>query len=138
MRRKLSVSLASGCLAVASCLALTTAMPAQAQSLAEPTHYAAAQRVNLRVSPWCNREGGYVSISWMSDNPQKWDWVGLYDKPVNEAGRDGYLTWQWVDGYLDYEYVTSYKKGTFYAAYWRWNYGLGRYILIEEGGPVTC
>lgn len=91
----------------------------EAASLGEPT---------VSRYAWIGVSNGWADLCWYADNPEQYDWVGLYDNQAK--GANSYLFYSWTKESYTHYLSNQYFVSDLSVRYFRWNAGLNSYQEI--------
>ena len=74
-------------------------------------------------------KGKYFIISWNVVNPQRWDWIGIYENGI--INKEAYRDYQWVTRTSPYRTKVKVNAG-YQARYYCWDSNLDRYLELAR------
>jgi hypothetical protein len=76
-----------------------TRNPTKAPLTAAPTEDPLVCRDKVTTEKSCFRPGEYIPVNFVNCDPQRDDWIGLYDSGIDDDEIDGdYERWYWICG----------------------------------------
>jgi hypothetical protein len=83
---------------------------------------------------WVGVSNGWADLCWYADNPEQYDWVGLYDSQAKDV--NSYLFYSWTKESYTHYVSDQYFVSRLSVRYFRWNAALNSYQEIFRSADL--